>query len=104
MCPRRRAAAADEDRIAADVALPLPRAFRWPVDQVLLVGLGMVALPIPIDGAPLVQGLPLPIGGSPARANLLIFVECKGPLVPASNPAAAVRPPLGEPKNYRGRY
>ncbi len=78
--------------------------FRWPVDQVLLVGLGMVALPIPIDGAPLVQGLPLPIGGSPARANLLIFVECKGPLVPASNPAAAVRPPLGEPKNYRGRY
>jgi hypothetical protein len=78
--------------------------FRWPVDQVLLVGLGMVALPIPIDGAPLVQGLPLPIGNSPARADLLIFVECKGATVSASNPANTVRPPLRETKNYRGRY
>ena len=78
--------------------------FRWPVDQVLLVGLGMVALPIPVDGAPMVQGLPLPIGNSPARADLLIFVECKGPAVSASNPAAAARPSLRETKNYRGRY
>ena len=52
--------------------------FRWPVDQVLVVGLGMVALPIPVDGAPLVPGVPLPIGNTPARADLLIFVECKG--------------------------
>jgi hypothetical protein len=78
--------------------------FRWPVDQVLLIGLGMVALPIPVDGAPLVQGLPLPIGNSPARADLLVFVECKGPAVSASNPAAAVRPGQRETKNYRGRY
>jgi hypothetical protein len=78
--------------------------FRWPVDQVLLVGLGMVALPIPIDGAPLVQGLPLPIGNSPARADLLIFVECKGATVSASNPSNTTRPPLRETKNYRGRY
>ncbi len=78
--------------------------FRWPVDQVLLVGLGMVALPIPVDGAPMVQGLPLPIGNSPARADLLIFVECKGPAISASNPAAAARPSLRETKNYRGRY
>ena len=78
--------------------------FRWPVDQVLLVGLGMVALPIPVDGAPLVQGLPLPIGNSPARADLLILVECKGTAVSATNPASAVRPALRETKNYRGRY
>ena len=39
--------------------------FRWPVDQVLLVGLGMVALPIPVDGKPLVPGVPLPIGTRP---------------------------------------
>ncbi|MFZ1935774.1 MAG: hypothetical protein WCB27_00435 [Thermoguttaceae bacterium] len=77
--------------------------FRWPVDQTLLVGLGMVALPIPVDGAPLVQGLPLPIGNSPARADLLIFVECRGPAVSTANPAA-VRPPQREMKNYRGRY
>ena len=24
--------------------------FRWPIEQVLLVGMGMVALPIPVDG------------------------------------------------------
>jgi hypothetical protein len=78
--------------------------FRWPVDQTLLVGLGMVALPIPVDGAPLVQGLPLPIGNSPARADLLIFIECRGPATSTSNPAAAIRPPQREMKSYRGRY
>jgi hypothetical protein len=78
--------------------------FRWPVDQVLVVGLGMVALPIPVDGAPLVPGVPLPIGNSPARADMLIFVECRGPAVAASDPGAAGRPPLRETKNYRGRY
>ena len=63
--------------------------FRWPVDQVLLVGMGMVALPIPVDGAPLVPGVPLPIGNTPARADLLIFVECKGQAAaPAAAPAA----------------
>lgn len=76
--------------------------FRWPTDQVLLVGLGMVALPIPVDGAPLVQGLLLPIGNSPARANMLIFIECKGPA--ASNAAATGRPSGRDTKNYRGRY
>jgi hypothetical protein len=78
--------------------------FRWPTDQVLLVGLGMVALPIPVDGAPMVRGVPLPIGNSPARADMLIFVECKGPTASTSNPGTATRPPLRETKNYRGRY
>jgi hypothetical protein len=77
--------------------------FRWPTDQVLLVGLGMVALPIPIDGAPLVPGVPL-LGNSPARADLLVFVECKGPTAAAANAPAATRTPLREAKNYRGRY
>jgi hypothetical protein len=78
--------------------------FRWPVDQVLVVGLGMVALPIPVDGASLVRGVPLPIGNSPARADMLIFIECKGPAVSASNSTGTPRPPLSETKNYRGRY
>jgi hypothetical protein len=77
---------------------------RWPVDEVLVVGLGMVALPIPIDGAPLVPGVSLPIGNTPARADLLILIECRGPASSASNPATATRPSLRETKNYRGRY
>jgi len=79
--------------------------FRWPVDQVLIVGMGMVALPIPVDGAPLVPGVPLPIGNSPARADLLIFVDCKGQgaSLPAVSPTSP-RSSLREAKNYRGRY
>ena len=79
--------------------------FRWPIDQVLVVGMGMVALPIPVNGAPQVVGLPLPIGNSPPRADMLVFIECKGQSAPvaASSPADS-RAPLRQAKNYRGRY
>ena len=33
--------------------------FRWPVDQVLLVSLGMVAIPPPAGGASLMSSIPL---------------------------------------------
>ena len=52
--------------------------FRWPVEQVLLVGFGMVALPVPAEGQTLVAGLPLPLPSSPPRADVLVFVESKG--------------------------
>jgi hypothetical protein len=48
--------------------------FRWPVDQVLLIGCGMVAPPVPVE-----QGLRLPLVSTPARVDLLIFVESRGP-------------------------
>ena len=75
--------------------------FRWPVDKVLLVGMGMVPLPIPVDGAPLVPGVPLPIGNSPARADLIVFIECKGQ---ASVTANSTGDRLRGASNYRGRY
>ena len=81
--------------------------FRWPLEQVLVVGVGMVALPIPVDGAPLVPGVPLPIGNTPARADLLIFVQCKGQTTPTAAAAGLSpipRSSLREAKNYRGRY
>jgi hypothetical protein len=81
--------------------------FRWPVDDVLLVRMGMVAMPIPVDGAPMVPGVPLPIGNTPARADLLVFVECKGQSTVAAAPGAPAQPartPQHEAKNYRGRY
>jgi hypothetical protein len=75
--------------------------FRWPVDQVLLVGMGMVALPMPVDGKPIVPGVSLPIGNTPARADLLIFVESRGQTpVSRSNPQSPAR----EARTYRGRY
>ncbi len=75
--------------------------FRWPVDQVLLVGMGMVALPVPVDSQPLVRGLPLPLGSSPPRADLLVFVEAKG----RSGEAPRItRAPKEEAKSYHGRY
>jgi hypothetical protein len=79
--------------------------FRWPIEQVLLVGMGMVPLPLPIDGAPLVPGVPLPFGQSPARADLLVFVECHGQ-APTAPPALAPVPRSAqrEAKDYRGRY
>jgi hypothetical protein len=78
--------------------------FRWPIDQVLVVSMGVVALPVPIDAKSVVPGLPLPLPTSPARADLLVFVDCKGQQAPAA--AAAPRPagPTAEAKTYRGRY
>ena len=75
--------------------------FRWPADQVLLIGMGMVALPVPVDGKALVGGLPLPLPSSPPRADLLVMVESKGP---ASDAARSSRPAAREARVYRGRY
>jgi hypothetical protein len=75
--------------------------FRWPVEQVLLVSLGMVALPLPVDGKPAVAGIPLPFGSTPARADLLILVDCKGQ---TRDVPRAARPGEREAKTYRGRY
>jgi hypothetical protein len=74
--------------------------FRWPVEQVLLIGMGMVALPVPVDGKPVVPGIPI-IGTTPARADLLVLVECKGQL---PEPQPGQRSPGLEARTYRGRY
>ena len=52
--------------------------FRWPLEQVLVIGLGVVAVPVPRENKPLVPGIPLPITAGPPRADLLVFVENKG--------------------------
>lgn len=83
--------------------------FRWPTEQVLLVGLGMVANPTPNDSHPLLKGLPLV--SEPMRADLLLFVENKGRLAPSAvAPPAGATPPGApqttqrDPRMYRGRY
>ncbi|MBN2024907.1 MAG: hypothetical protein JW809_19175 [Pirellulales bacterium] len=73
--------------------------FRWPVDQVLLVSLGMVATPGGSGGTTL-AGIPIPLGDSPARGDLLVFIESKGSLGDAPN--TAQQPPPAIDRN--GRY
>jgi hypothetical protein len=75
--------------------------FRWPVDQVLLVGFGMVPLPVPTEGQPLVAGLPLPLPSSPPRADVLVFVQSNGKTSPTN---VATQPGRPEAATYRGRY
>ncbi len=50
--------------------------FRWPTDQVLLLSMGVVAMPGPKKPNLLTDALPLP--KSPPRADALLFVESKG--------------------------
>lgn len=73
--------------------------FRWPTDQVLVVGLGMVARPVPKDQN-LVEKT-LSIISDPPRSDLVLFIENKG--------KSSVRNPAnGEEKaanrSARGRY
>jgi len=72
--------------------------FRWPSDQVLLVGMGVVATPVPSDPN---QGVfPLQVG--PPRADLLVFIESRGA---TSTPATTVtRTGQRDPGTYRNRY
>ncbi len=86
--------------------------FRWPTEQVLLMSMGMVALPASKDKT-LVPGVPLPFGNTPARADVLVFIESRGQVGGASTanrattnnrdgqaPRTARRPN----KSYSGRY
>jgi hypothetical protein len=52
--------------------------FRWPIDRILIIGMGVVAVPVPGDSKPLVPGLPLPFSSGPPRADLLLLVESRG--------------------------
>lgn len=75
--------------------------FRWPVGQVLLVGMGMVALPVPVDGQPTLAGIPLPLPSSPPRADLMVFVEAKGKTAQPPNLTLTPRPdPLTSSRRY----
>ena len=64
--------------------------FRWPVDQVLLVSMGMVGLAVPLDGKPPAAGVALPLLSTPPRADLLVFVQSQG-LPPSANAPPAIR-------------
>lgn len=74
--------------------------FRWPTDQLLVIDLGVVPPPMPTDSNPLNA---LPLVGTPARSNLLVFVESKGK-ASTTAPTTPVNGGVREAKTYRGRY
>lgn len=74
--------------------------FRWPVEQVLLVGLGMVPMPTPTDAKPLLPGLTL--GTPAARSDLLLLIESKGEAATQAQGASPAR--AREARTYHGRY
>lgn len=74
--------------------------FRWPTSQVLLISMGMVALPSSKDKT-LVPGVPLPFGNMPARANVLVFIESRGKVGQAGQTPRTARRGA---KTYYGRY
>ena len=72
--------------------------FRWPVDQVLLIGMGMVAPPVPVDNNVL-GGLPLP--PAPPRADLLVIVESRAQV---GRPRCRRTYAAAGAEDLRGRY
>ena len=75
--------------------------FRWPIDQVLLVGLGVVAVPTPTDPNPVLNNVPGLNG--PPRSDLLVFIESKGQMAtgtPTPVPAAATTAPTPRPQRH----
>ena len=74
--------------------------FRWPTNQILLVGLGVVPTPVPNDAGPLKVSLPWSTSGS--RADLLVLVESKGKAGDSS--PVQVPPTQREARTYHGRY
>jgi hypothetical protein len=72
--------------------------FRWPADQVLVVGLGVVATPVPGKSNILAA---IPGLGGPPRADLLVFIESRGKAGQATDTS---RTGMRDSKSYRNRY
>ncbi len=95
---------APRQRLKIDVPqisqLRMHERFRWPADQVLIIGMGMVAPPTPTEPGALMASLPLV--SQPARADLLVFIESRGRLSSAAA-AATTASPI-DARKFGGRY
>lgn len=74
--------------------------FRWANDQMLMISCGVVATPE--GNQPFSLGITNPFSPSAARANALIFIECRGtPQQALIKPAKTAN---SRNQQYRGRY
>ncbi len=81
--------------------------FRWPSDQVLLLSMGVIATPGPARGNLVTDALPM-LKSAP-RADALVMVEMKGPVMPSSATdgtasAAAAATATRPTGSFQGRY
>jgi hypothetical protein len=67
--------------------------FRFPVDHVLLVSLGVVPIPKTVDVSTSPFKLPEALSGGPDRGEMLVFIEAKPRGVGDTTPPAAAPPP-----------
>jgi len=72
--------------------------FRWPVDQVLLISLGVGPAPVPPANSAL--GVNVPLLSHSTRTELLVFIESKGKL----NAQPTALQPGQTPSSFRNRY
>lgn len=74
--------------------------FRWPENEVLVLGLGVVPIPLAPEGQGILGSLPLKLPGqSSSRGELIVIVESRG----KSGEAAPSTPTATRP-TYQGRY
>lgn len=76
------------------VSWRLNERFRWPSDQVLVLGCGVVATPGPQREALL--GIPALLNGTRRRAEALLFVEYKGRAIATSSSAGLPATGMGQ--------
>jgi len=74
----------------------LQERFRWPVDRVLLISLGVVPSPLPGTKS----SIALPLTNAAPRADLLLFIESKGTVAAAPVSAAAPSPTAAGPARF----
>lgn len=79
--------------------------FRWPADRVLLLSMGVVAIPGPSKDNPITDAMTdaLPIFKDPPRADAIVFVECAGRVAPAPEPIHTRAASVPQ-HSFQGRY
>lgn len=100
---------APNQKVQVDVpqltAANLHERFRWPSDKVLLLSMGVVAVPGASGENPLADAVTdaMPMLKSPPRADALLFIECMGQVTPSADPAT-VRAAAAPQQAFQGRY
>ena len=100
---------APNQRVQVDVpqmtAANMHERFRWPSDHVLLLSMGVVAVPGTSSDNALTEAVTdaMPVLKSPPRADALLFIECMGQVVPSADPTM-VRAAAAPQQSFQGRY
>jgi hypothetical protein len=77
--------------------------FHWPAGKSLLIGLGVVPTPTPVDPSPLRLQLPV-VPPEPPRADLLVLIEDRGQVTPPQTAAEPDSAREARAPTFRGRY